>query len=244
MRTMANVRLGAILMTLCLLGLAGGEARALTSANSNLVDLLRNSSSILAGTVTGVMDGIDAKGLPYTQVTLEIRETLKGTESGTYTFRQFGLMSPRLSADGTKKMMPAPSGFPRYAEGDEVLLFLSLPAQLTGLRTTYGLGLGRFEFGPGRIENDLANEGLFRNLSMDAGLATTNDTRMLETSIGAVNPDTFQSFLERAIEGRWVEQCRLWNTSEGKTCNAASGQGTAQRPGAPGSGPIQNVDAD
>ena len=59
---------------------------------------------------------------------------------------------------------------------------------------------------------------MFRNLSLDEGLSTTNDVRMLETEIGAVNPDTFQSFVERAITGRWVENCQIWNTSEGKTC--------------------------
>lgn len=241
MRTMLKNRLGAALMTLGLLGLAGDEARALTAANPNLVDLLRNSTSILIGTVTGVSDGVDAAGLPYTQVTLEIRRTLRGFESGVYTFRQFGLLSPRLSADGTMKMMPAPSGFPRYAEGDEVFLFLSMPAHLTGLRTTYGLGAGRFSYGPGRIENDLANEGLFRNLSLDAGLATSNDVRMLETEVGAVNPDTFSVFVERAVTGRWAEDCRIWNTSEGKTCTSSRSPGPGA-PAGPGTGPLQKSD--
>lgn len=241
MITLLKDRLGAALLTLCLLGLAGDEARALTAANPNLVDLLRNSTSILIGTVTGVSDGVDATGLPYTQVTLEIRRTLRGIESGVYTFRQFGLLSPRLSADGTRKMMPAPSGFPRYAEGDEVLLFLSMPAGLTGLRTTYGLGAGRFSYGPGRIENDLANEGLFRNLSIDAGLATSNDVRMMDTEIGAVNSDTFSAFVERAVTGRWAEECRIWNTSEGKGCVAGRSSGPGEPPG-PGTGPVQKTD--
>jgi hypothetical protein len=157
-------------------------------------------------------------------------------------FRQFGLMSPRLSADGTMKMMPAPDGFPRYAEGDEVLLFLSMPAKLTGLRTTYGLGAGRFSYGPGRIENELANEGLFRNVSVESGLVTSNDVRMLETSIGAVNPDTFQSFVERAVTEQWVEECLLWNTSEGKTCAGGHGPGTGPNNGPGGTKPVQKPD--
>ena len=225
MRSMLKDRLGTALLALCLLGLAGDQARAMTAVNPNLVDLLRNSTSILSGTVTAVTDGVDAMGLPYTEVTLEISRKLRGIEVGTYTFRQFGLMSPRLSADGTMKMMPAPSAIPRYAEGDEVLLFLSKPAMLTGLRSTYGLGAGRFSYGPGRIENDLANEGLFRDLSIDVGLATSNDVRMLETEIGAVHPDTFHSFVERAVTERWVEACRIWNTSEGKTCRGAGSGG-------------------
>jgi hypothetical protein len=224
MRRILKEHLPAALLALSVLALAGGEARAMTAASLNLVDLLRNSTSILKGTVTGVTDGVDIAGLPYTEITVEISRTLRGTEQGTYTFRQFGLLNPRLSADGTKKMLP-PTGFPKYADGDEVLLFLSRPATLTGLRTTMGLGAGRFSFGPGRIENDLANVGLFRNLSLDAGLSTSNDVRMLETEIGAVNPDSFQSFVERAITERWVETCRLWNTSEGKACVGGKGAG-------------------
>lgn len=218
MRMILKRHLPAVVLALSVLALAGGVARAVTEASSNLVDLLRNSTSILKGTVTGVTDGIDAAGLPYTEITVEISRTLRGQEQGTYSFRQFGLLNARLSEDGTRKMLPAPSGFPRYADGDEVFLFLSRPAALTGLRSTVGLGAGKFSFGPGRIENDLANEGLFQNVSIDPGLATTNDVRMMETEIGAVNPATFESFMERAITERWVQDCRLWNTSEGKTC--------------------------
>jgi hypothetical protein len=224
MRGILKGHLAAVLLALSVLALADGEARAMTGTNLNLVDLLRNSTSILKGTVTGVTDGFDAAGLPYTEITVEISRTLRGQEKGTYTFRQFGLLNPRLSADGTRKMLPAPSGFPKYADGDEVFLFLSRPAELTGLRTTMGLGAGKFSFGPGRIENDLANEGLFQNLSIDEELSTSNDVRMLETEIGAVNPDTFQSFVERAITGRWVENCKIWNTSEGRGC---TGGGTS-----------------
>lgn len=220
--------LPAVVLALSVLALAGGTAQAVTEVSSSLVDLLRNSTSILKGTVTGVTDGIDAAGLPYTEITIEISRTLRGREQGTYSFRQFGLFNARLSEDGTMKMLPAPSAFPRYADGDEVFLFLSRPATLTGLRSTVGLGAGRFSFGPGRIENDLANEGLFQNVSIDPGLATTNDVRMMQTEIGAVNPTTFESFMERAITERWVETCRLWNTSEGKTC--AMGRGGRPRP--------------
>ena len=208
----------AALTALCVLALAGAEPYALTTANVNLVELLRNSTSILKGTVTGVTDGFDANGLPYTEVTVEVSRALRGKEEGTYTFRQFGLVNAHLSPDGARKMLPGPAGFPKYADGDEVFLFLSRPADLTGLRTTVGLGAGRFSVGPGRMENDMANEGLFSNMSLDAGLATSNDVRMMETEIGAVNPGTFETFVERAVTERWVEGCQLWVTSEGKTC--------------------------
>ena len=48
-------------------------------------------------------------------------------------------MKPRPSPDGKRLMMPAPEGFPRYASGEQVLLFLYPQARQTGLRTTAGL---------------------------------------------------------------------------------------------------------
>ena len=210
----------------CLLAAIGNASATTLSGDGNIVELLKQSNDIVVGKVEAVTDGIDERGLPYTEVKIEISETIRGDLSGTYTFRQFGLTSPRLSADGTMKMMPAPTGLPRYAEADEVMLFLSKPATLTGLRSTYGLGAGRFAYGPGRVENDLSNAGLFRNVSIDPALATSNDVRMLETETGAVNPGTFDSFMERAVTGRWVESCMLWNTSEGKTCRTSGSGGT------------------
>jgi hypothetical protein len=194
------------------------DARAITLAELNLVDLLRESTSIIAGRVSSVTDGVDPSGLPYTEITVGIRETIRGSEQGSYTFRQFGLMEPRLSPDGTRMMLPAPAGIPRYKDGEEVLLFLAPPAEWTGLRSTFCLGTGRFVAGPGRIENDLANEGLFRNVSLEAAVQTTADGRLFATEVGAVNPDDFQSLVRRAVQGSWVETCQMWNTQTGKTC--------------------------
>ncbi len=206
--------LGALAVALLALGAA--DARAMTLGDTNLVGLLREAEAIVVGQVQGVTDGVDAAGIPYTEITLDVADSIRGGLSGTYTFRQFGLLEPRLTADGTKKMMPAPSGFPRYAEGEDVVLFLYKQAEWTGLRTTVGLAHGKFTLGPGRVENTVANQGLFENVSMLDGLATENDQRMLATEFGAVNPDTFLSFVRRAVENSWVEGGRMWNTDEGR----------------------------
>jgi len=216
MRVKIGTRFLPALLAIAGLALAGGEVRALTLTDTNLVDLLRNSTSILRGTVTTVTDGLEENGLPYTEVTVAISETLRGKEKGTYAFRQFGLLAPRPSADGTRLLMPAPDGLPRYTEGENVLLFLSMPAKVTGLRSTYGLGNGKFSFGPGRVENDEANQGLFKNVSIDASLITDGDGRMLDTAVGAVNPDDFMSLVERAVEGSWIESGMMWRTDQGR----------------------------
>jgi hypothetical protein len=64
--------------------------------------------------VSTVTDGINDIGMPYTEVTVAIDETLKGTETGTYTFRQYGLITARLKAGGTVKIPAAPEGIPVY----------------------------------------------------------------------------------------------------------------------------------
>jgi hypothetical protein len=198
--------------------LVAGNAKALTLPNLNLVDLLREAQAIVIGTVTSVTDGIDNIGLPYTEVTLRVEETLRGTPSTTLTFRQIGLQAPRLTADGTKLMLPAPEGIPRYAAGEHVLLFLGAPASMTGLRSTVGLGYGKFLVGGGQAINDLGNGGVFQNVSLATGIASRNDNRILKTTLGAVNPDDFLTLVRKAIQNDWVARCLMWKTDEGPNC--------------------------
>jgi len=159
---------------------AVGSAHAMTlTGDANIVELLQQSSDIVVGKVSNVTDGIDSRGVPYTEVTLQVSESIRGGISGTYTFRQFGLVAPRLTADGTRKMMPAPEGFPRYTAGAELVLMLRPSARLTGFRMPAGVTGGKFEIGPGRVENERGNAGLFRNVRLEQGLGTAKDTRMI-----------------------------------------------------------------
>jgi len=203
-----------------LLAMVGGHAAALTLAPpGNLIDMLTRSDAVFRGTVTAVTDGVDMRGLTYTEVTVKVSETLIGRVSGTYTFRQIGLMAPRLSADGSRMLLPAPEGIPRYAVGEDVLLFMNAPARITGLQSPYGLGAGKFVFGPGRVENGLNNTGLFRDVSLDATLMTTNVSRLVATDVGAVNPEDFMSLVRSAVHENWIGSCRMWTTSLGKRCH-------------------------
>ena len=198
--------LGALAGVLAVLGAM--KADAMSQSSTDIVGLLQDADAIVVGRVTSVTDGIDDRGIPYTEVKLDISETIRGELSGTYTFRQFGLLRPRLTADGKHKMMPAPEGFPRFVEGENNVLFLRPAAAWTGLRTTSGLGGGKFVVGPGRLENAWGNAGLFKNVRLDADLTTDADKQML-TSDGAVNPDAFLSLVRRAVDGQWVESGRM-----------------------------------
>jgi hypothetical protein len=215
---------------------AAVDARAASLEKVNLVRLLRNADAIVAGDVQRVSDGIGRNGLPYTEITVAIEESLRGDLAGAYTFRQFGLLSPRRSADGTRTLLPAPDALPRYAVGERVLLFMAPAARITGLRTTYGLGAGKFTFGPGRVENGLSNAGLLAGVRAEASLKTANDIRLLETEVGAVNPEDFMSLVRRAVGERWVETCRMWDATEGRGCGQsrpAAGE-TGRRPATAG----------
>jgi hypothetical protein len=217
MRGILKSRFFATILAFVGLALAAGDAYALSLAPVNLVDLIRQSPTIIMGQVTTVTDGISDIGMPYTEVTVAIDETLKGTETGTYTFRQYGLITARLTSDGTMKIPAAPEGIPVYKAGENVLLFLGQPASITGLRAPVGLGNGKFTFGAGSAENEFGNRGVFQDLSIAPALETDNDARILSTSQGAVNPDDLRSLIQRATDGRWVETCAMWKTSVGPT---------------------------
>ncbi len=196
-------------IALAAVALAVTPASASILVEKNVVDLVRESEAIVVATVDNVTDGFDTKGTPYTEVTLCVSESIRGDVPETYTFRQFGLVHPRPTQDGKWKMMPAPDVFPRYAVGEQVLLFLSRPAAKTGLRTTAGLSQGKFVLGPGHAENGTHNEGLFRGVHPVPGLVTDKERAMLATASGTVHPDTLLSFVRRAVKDRWVETGRL-----------------------------------
>lgn len=212
-KTMRRTWLGTVIFAVC--ALAGSRAVALSLVEQDVVDLLRQSDAIVVGTVEKISDGIDDQGIPYTEVTLKVSESIRGTLPADYTFRQFGLLKPRPSADGKRLLMPAPEGLPRYASGERVLLFFYPQARKTGLRTTAGLIQGKFTLGPGFAANGRGNVGLFRNVHLDPGLVGEKDKRLLATDSGAVNPDAFLSFVRRAVEERWVETGRLASREKG-----------------------------
>lgn len=212
--SMARKSMGIAALAAALLAASAASAMTLSSdANdANIVELLEQSADIVVGKIAKVEDGLDEKGVPYTEVTLEISESIRGNRSGVYKFRQFGLLAPRLTADGKRKMMPSPTGFPKYTAGEDVALFLRPSAAWTGFRMPAGVSAGKFTIAAGRAENGLGNAGLFRNVDLDRSLVTERDKRLLTATSGPMNPDTFLSFVRRAVHGRWTETERLTRT--------------------------------
>ena len=180
------------------------EETGVATAAPNIVDLINDSETIIRGKVKEVTDGFQ-NGVPYTQVTVEVDETLRGQVGEVYTFRQFGLTQPRKMDNGKIYLGVTPDGWSRYEAGEDTMLFLHKPGSATGLQTTTGLGQGKVVFQGGNAVSQAGNEGLFENVEVNANLLNDKDKRLLATKKGAVNAEGFKSFVKRAVAGRWIE---------------------------------------
>jgi hypothetical protein len=174
---------------------------------ANLTRLIGQSNLIVSGKVKNVTDGIDAKGVPYTEVTIAVGSSAKEKLStrSDFKFRQYGLLKARKMPDGRFLMAKAPEGFPSWTRDEQVVAFMYKPASKTGLRTTVGLAQGKFSVNGGLVANERANQGLFKGVQVNPGLLTPAETAMLRVPAGAVDTATLMGFVNRAVAGRWIE---------------------------------------
>ena len=175
---------------------------------TNIVDLIGESELILHGSVKELTDGIE-NGVPYTQITVQVSESVRGKFEKEYTFRQFGLSKPRGTGDGRINLNVTPDGWSKYKQGEDVVLFLYKRAAKTGLRTTVGLGQGKLELSGGNVSSQFDNVGLFDNVEVDAKLLDDRDKRLLATKKGPVNKESFMSFVRKAVKNKWIEGGKL-----------------------------------
>lgn len=200
------------LALLVALGVAApvSPGRATTLLPLTVVDLLANSQDILVGRVEKVTDGFDAKGMPYTEVTLKVADTIRGTKTASYTFRQFGLDKPRRLPSG-RVYLGRPAGWPTWRKDEAAVVFLYSKAQTTGFQTTVGLGQGKLSLANGVAMNAFDNATLFNGVSVKRGLLDASEQRMFDTRHGPVDADTLRKFLHRAVDGNWVRNGSIAN---------------------------------
>ncbi len=203
-----RARVAALLAGLAILAPAGASATTVRK-QLNIVDLLQESELIVRGRVKSVTDGIDSRGIPYTEVTLQVGEALKGQPGKEFTFRQFGLLAPRRTADGRVNLMVTPAAWATFTKGEESIFFLRRQASRTGLRTTAGLAQGQFRVSAAGATNAIDNAGLFERVAVDAGLLDDAELRVMATTRGAVNARSFSALVRKAVEGKWVENGRM-----------------------------------
>ena len=123
----ARLRGFALLVSFLALVTALDAANAKNMRKQNLKELLTHTDSIVVGTVAAKSDGFQ-DGLPYTEIKINVRQSIKGKHGKTYKFRQFGLLAPKPTGDGRINLMVTPAGWPTYVIGEQVMLFLHKPA--------------------------------------------------------------------------------------------------------------------
>lgn len=176
-------------------------AYATTVRPMNIVDLIDNSETIVAGRVERVTDGFAANGMPYTEVTVRVLDRFRGAQGDRYVFRQFGLSAPRTMPDG-KVYLGRPEGWPTWNVGEVSLLFLYQKARVTGFQTTVGLGYGKLGMGNGVAVNAYDNAGLFANVEIDRTKLSADEQRMFNAKNGPVSAETLRNFVRRAVNER------------------------------------------
>jgi hypothetical protein len=175
-----------------------------------VVDLLGHSDAIVVGQVQSVTDGFDTRGLPYTEVTLKVSDTIRGQKAKTYTFRQFGLDQPRKLADG-RTYLGRPAGWPTWRKNEAAIVFMYSKAKSTGFQTTVGLGQGKMSLANGVAMNTYNNATLFTGVRANRALLEASEQKMLDTRNGPVDAETLQKFLHRAVDGNWVKNGSIAN---------------------------------
>lgn len=174
----------------------------------NIVDLIGDSELIVRGMVKELTDGFE-NGVPYTQVTVQVSEALRGQFGKEYTYRQFGLLKPKSMGNGKVNVNVTPDGWAKYKQGEDVVLFLYKQASITGLRTTTGLGQGKISVKGGNVESQFGNVGLFEKVEVDQKMLNDRDKRLMATKKGVVNTESFMSFVRKAVKDKWVEGGKL-----------------------------------
>ena len=192
-----------LICSIAVMALSVNVAHAKNIKKQNLLELMSHTDSIVIGTVTGKTEGFH-KGLPYTEITLQVGQSVKGNHGKTYMFRQFGLIEPRSMGDGRVNLMVTPAGWPTYAKGEQVMLFLSKPASETGFQTTAGLTQGKFTIRGNEIANGINNESLFNGLQINKKL-NPGQQDLVSQGSGVYATQDFLSLVKDAVNEKWIE---------------------------------------
>jgi len=182
-------------------------ANAASVMKRNLVDLIDLSDQIMVGNVVHVTDGFQ-NGVPFTQITLQVKESYLQDVGETFTFRQFGLTEPRPVGD-KMYLGVSPDGWPSFAQGEQVMVFLCEPGSMTGFCTTIGLFQGKFVIENGQIANEIANRGLFDDVRFDGGLLSPSQEKCVLNTEGAIPAADMISIVRTAVQDSWIDQGRM-----------------------------------
>ena len=193
-----------LFVSVAFLAMGATVLQAKTIKKQSIVELMAHTDSILIGTVSDKTDGFQ-DGLPYTEIKLSVAQNIKGDHGESYTFRQFGLIEPKATGDGRVNLMVTPAGWPKYAKGEQVMLFLHKPASNTGFQTTAGLTQGKFTISGTEIVNGSNNDSLFSGVLINGNLNPGQKDLMAQAG-GSYEVVDFVSLIKAAVDGQWIEK--------------------------------------
>jgi hypothetical protein len=176
-------------------------ANATTLVRVNVEQMISHGDVIIVGHVVGLSDGFDANNIPYTQVTVNVNQSLKGGVNGNYSFRLFGLLAPR-DINGRTYLGVSPDGWPKFEMGEKVMLFMHGPSSL-GFQSPVGMMQGKFTLDENNACNAVNNIGLFKNMTVDPNLLSDAEQKLLDIQQGPVRAESFVSFVEKAVANNW-----------------------------------------
>ncbi len=202
----------ALIASLVALAMSVNIANAKNIKKQNLVELITHSDSIVVGTVTSTSDGFQ-NGLPYTEVSVLVAQSVKGSHESTFTFRQFGLKAPKPDGKGRVNLMVTPAGWPTYAKGEQVMLFLHKPASESGFQTTAGLTQGKFAIRGEQIANGVNNDNLFARVRVSGPLTPTQEDLVNQPG-GAYAAEAFIELVRTIVEENWIETGVMTNAQK------------------------------
>lgn len=113
-----------------------GSSEAGTAMRMTLEETFQRSELVVEGTVVGSSSGQDARGVIYTDWTVDVDRTFWGADEAQRTVRLPG----GVLASGKGMVVP---GMPRLSVGEDVVLLMG-EASSEGLRLPTGLSQGKY----------------------------------------------------------------------------------------------------
>ncbi len=162
---------------------------------------------IVTGKVSKVTDGIE-NGIPFTEVTMQVDSSIKRemAANSNYSFRQYGLLKSRKMIDGRYLLATKIEGMATWTVGEKVTTFMNKPASRSGMRTPVGMAQGKFTYSGAQAANSFDNRGLFKGMTVDAGVLNAKESAMLAKPAGAVEGEVLINFVKRAVKEQWIEK--------------------------------------
>ncbi len=162
----------------------------------NLEDLVRHSQRIFSAVCQSVSSGFDENNLPYTSYSFLVTDSIHGVANQqVVVIKQFGLSEP-IQLDNGVTQVSRIEGMPRYAPGQEYLLFLTQESRL-GFSSPIGLIQGAFRVQGRGTSRTVVNGMGNANLLIDTRKSIQQRVRERQQNLSRSAPVTLPDELVR-----------------------------------------------